>query len=307
METQNTNGKKWYDNKILLIILFFVLPPLGIYAMVKHKTETWKKLLYIIPASLFFLLFVIALIGSIFMDNYKTGLDYYNKKDYEKAYNNFLLVKPDNENYNDAIAKISELKPIVDSIKITKENEKLAKKEDKENIDAENEQQKEIANSPSLEYPTPQQNFLQTIDQYKEKYNDAPNDLKKSAVRTERGKKIKEALGNTHNFTNWVGVVKEMQTTSKGKAIFTIEMEGTGIEMGTMNNEFSDLFDNTLIEQSNPLYNAISELQKGDKVLVSGSFLNSDKSDYVMEYSITEEGSMKNPDFLVRFTKVSKK
>jgi len=98
-----------------------------------------------------------------------------------------------------------------------------------------------------------------------------------------------------------------MQTTSKGKAIFTIEIEGTGIKMGTINNEFSDLFDNTLIEQSNPLYNAIAELQKGDKVIVSGSFLNSSARDYVEEYSMTEAGSMKTPDFLVRFTNVQKK
>lgn len=307
METQNTIGKQWYDNKILLIILFFVFPPLGIFAMAKHKTETWKKLLYIIPASLITLFFVIGLIGSIFMDSYKSGLDYYNKKDYVKAYEYFQMVKPEDKNYKDAITKISEIKPIVDSINTAKENEKLAEKQNKESIKEQKKQEKEIANNPSLEYPAPQQNFLQIIDEYKEKYNDAPNELKKSAVRTERGNKIKSALGNTHNFTNWIGVVKEMQTTSKGKAIFTIEMEGTGIEMGTMNNEFSDLFDNTLIEQSNPLYNTISELQKGDKVLVSGSFLNSDKSDYVMEYSMTEEGSMKNPDFLVRFTKVSKK
>lgn len=301
------HSKAWYDKKILLIILFFVLPPLGIYGVLKHKTDTWKKILYIIPSAFLILFFVVGIVGSSLMDSYKTGLDYYNKKDYVRAYEFLQMVKPDNKNYNDAITKISEIKPIVDSINTAKENEQLAKKQSKENEKTEKNYHKEISDSPALEFPANQQNFLKVIEDYKVKYDDAPNELKKSAVRTERGNKIKEALGNTHNFSSWVGIVEQMQTTSKGKAIFTIEIEGTGIKMGTINNEFSDLFDNTLIEQSNPLYNAIAELQKGDKVIVSGSFLNSSARDYVEEYSMTEAGSMKTPDFLVRFTNVQKK
>lgn len=307
METQQSQSQQWYDNKVLLIILFFLFPPLGIYGILKHKTDTWKKVLYIIPSTFIILFFVIGIIGSFFMDSYKTGLDYYNKKDYVKAYEFLQMVKPDDKNYNDAIAKISEIKPIVDSINLAKENEKLTKKQNREIEKAEKESHKEISDTPLLEFPANQQNFLKVIDEYRAKYDDAPNELKKSAVRTERGNKIKEALGSTHNFSNWVGVVKQMQTTSKGKAIFTIEIEGTGIKMGTINNEFSDLFDNTLIEQSNPLFNVIAELEKGDKVIVSGSFLNSNGSDYVEEYSMTEAGSMKTPDFLVRFTNVQNK
>lgn len=307
MELQKPQQKQWYDNKLLLIILFFLFPPLGIYGMVKHKTKTWKKVLYILPSALFIFFLTIGIIGSFFIDSYKNGLDYYNKKDYERAYKYFKMVKPDDKNYSDAITKISEIKPIVDSINTAKENEQLAKKQSKENEKTEKNYHKEISDNPALEFPPNQQNFLKVIEDYKIRYDDASNELKKSAVRTERGNRIKEALGNTHNFSNWVGVVEQMQTTSKGKAIFTIEIEDTGVKMGTINNEFSDLFDNTLIEQSNPLYNAIAELQKGDKVIVSGSFLNSSGSDYVKEYSITESGSMKNPDFLVRFTNVQKK
>ncbi len=58
METGNQ--KKWYNNKSLIIILFFTLPPLGIYAMLKYNTKVWKKVLYIVLALIpsFFLFFL---------------------------------------------------------------------------------------------------------------------------------------------------------------------------------------------------------------------------------------------------------
>lgn len=303
----STQTQKWYDNKVLLIILFFVLPPLGIYGMLKHKTDTWKKLLYIFPALGFILFTVIIFLGAIFMDSYKDGIDYYKKGDYIKAYDNLKMVKSDNPNYQEAIEIISEIKPIVDSLenqkRLDRENERLAKEETKNEIDSDSEViEKEIQNP----LPQPQQSFVTIIEQARNEYKDAPNELKKSVVRTKRGNLIKETLGNNRNFDNWIGIVKEMRTTGKGNAIFTLQIEGTKINFGTMNNEFSDMFDGTLIEQNNPLYNTIAELQKGDKVVVSGSFLPSDGNDYIYEFSLTEDGSMKNPEFLVRFKEISK-
>ena len=97
-----------------------------------------------------------------------------------------------------------------------------------------------------------------------------------------------------------------METTSKGKANFGVEIQGTGITLSNMNNELSDMFENTLIEQSSPLYQTISELKKGDKVFVSGDFLKSINNDYIYELSMTEGGSMENPDFIVKFKEVKK-
>lgn len=306
MEIQRPQLKQWYDNKVLLIILFFLLPPLGIYAMLKHKTDTWKKVLYITPSALVTILLTIGIIGSFFVDSYKNGLDYYNKKNFVKAYDFFRMVKPDDKNYNDAIAKNSEIKPIVDSINTAKENAKLAKNQGKKNKNIVREHEKGSFNT-SLEFPVDQQNFIKVIEQAYSDYRDAPNELKKSAIRTERGNLIKKNLDGKRNFSDWVVVVKEMHTTGKGKAYFTVEIDGTNIEMGTVNNELSNMFENSLIEQSNPIYNQISELQKGDVVIISGSFFPSDKSDYIQELSLTEEGSMRKPEFLVRFTNVQKK
>lgn len=122
---------KWYDNRALLIILFFLLPPLGLYAMVKHKTAAWKKILYIIPAGFSTLFIILGIYIFQIRDNYKSGLDNYNKKDYIQALNDFELVKPENANYKDAISKITEIKPIVDSIWTARESAQILKSEKK--------------------------------------------------------------------------------------------------------------------------------------------------------------------------------
>lgn len=303
MTTENTVQKQWFDNKVLLIILFFIFPPLGIYGMIKHKTETWKKILYIVPSALFTLLLIIGIIGSIFIDNYEDGIDYYNKKEYIKAYESLSRVPQDDKNYSDAIAKINEIKPIVDSLKIAKEN---AENEKETNEKAAEENEEKIKENPKLAFPKTQQDFLNVLEQTEKEYKEQPNELKKSAVKTKRGNLIKNALGNTRNFNEWIGIVRNMETTSNGKAIFEVELEGTGVTIMTMNNEFSDLFGNTLIDQKNPLYNIIAELKKGDKVRVSGEFVESPENDYVYELSMTEAGSMKNPDFIVKFQKIVK-
>lgn len=125
MNTKNqTQHKKWYDNTVLLIILFFILPPLGIYGVIKRRTSKFKKILYLVPAIFLSLFGFLLILSQLFpIDSYKEGLDYYNKKNYLKAYEYFQNVSPNEPNYYDAINKIAELKPIVDSLELLK-NEK---------------------------------------------------------------------------------------------------------------------------------------------------------------------------------------
>ncbi len=127
METENLQSnptsKKWYDNKVLLIILFFLFPPLGIYGILKHKTDTWKKVVYISPLIFFFGLIVYAV--STF-DKYQTALDYYTKKDYMEAYRYFNMVSPDDENYKNAQIKLKQLRPKFDSIVLEERKKEIA-------------------------------------------------------------------------------------------------------------------------------------------------------------------------------------
>lgn len=119
------HSKAWYNNKILLIILFFILPPLGIYAMTKHKTVIWKKIVYIIPASLSVFLLLMILIATILSDDYKTAMTFYKNKNYMEAYKYFNRVSPDDENYNDAVVKLKELQPKFDSLVLAEKKKEL--------------------------------------------------------------------------------------------------------------------------------------------------------------------------------------
>ncbi|GAB1347583.1 hypothetical protein MASR1M29_23850 [Cloacibacterium normanense] len=269
----------------------------------KKKKSIFKKILIGIGALIAFLILMAILFP---LDYYKEGMDAYNKKDYKKAYEYLNNVKPEDKNYSDAIAKINEIKPIVDSLNLAQENAKAEKKAEKENAKLAKAEEKELKENPALDYPAEQQEFISTIQQFSKEYENADNELKKSAIRTKRGEAFKSILKNSRSFNNWVGIVKTMETTSKGKANFGVEIQGTGITLSNMNNELSDMFENTLIEQSSPLYQTISELKKGDKVFVSGDFLKSINNDYIYVLSMTEGGSMENPDFIVKFKEVKK-
>ena len=80
--------------------------------------------------------------------------------------------------------------------------------------------------------------------------------------------------------------------------------ENTSIK--TWNNEFSDLIDKTLIHIDSDIYETLLDLNKDDIVLVSGSFTKSD-SDYFQESSITDAGSLKEPEYIVHFTQINVK
>lgn len=308
------NKSKWYNNKVLLIILLFILPPLGIVGIFMRNSVAWKKIVYTLAGIAMSLFLFICTLAFIFpTDYYKQGNEYYAQRNYKKAYEYFGNVEANNPNYNDAVLKMQELKPIVDSLNLVEEQRRVAEKQniadaqrEKDLLKEQEKREKEIAKNPIPALPEIQQQFVAVIQECEKEYDKAPNELKKSAIRTKRGNMIKEALSNTRNFNGWVCIVTDMSTTGKGNASFSLKIESTKIQIGNMNNELSDLFENTLIEQSNPLYDIISKPKKGDKVKVSGSFLKSIENDFIYECSLTENGSMQRPDFVVKFEMIEK-
>lgn len=97
----------------------------------KKKKSLFKKIL--IGVGIFFGLIIV--IGILFpFDWYKEGIDAYNKRDFKKALNYLNHVKQSDKNYSDAIAKIQEIKPIVDSLEkvenVAKEEKTETKKQE---------------------------------------------------------------------------------------------------------------------------------------------------------------------------------
>jgi len=151
--------------------------------------------------------------------------------------------------------------------------------------------------------PRTQVAFARAVESVKSEYAAAPNELRKSAVRTRRGALIRSALGGSRAVTSWVGRLRRMQTNSEGRAMIVVELDGTNGTIETWNNALSDMMDNTLIPQSSPVYSALSDMAVGQTVLFSGSFLR-DERDYAREASMTEAGSMSSPNFILRFRSV---
>lgn len=205
MNTEITE-KKWFDNRGTLILLFIFVAPIGIYAMYKHKTETWKKVLYIVPASFFSLLLVTGIFAAIFTDNYKSGVDYYNKKDYRNAYNSLNLVSIDDKNYKDAILKMTEIKPIVDS---------LIKVEEIEN------KKNNIVNNTSAEKPI---NASESKDVV-EKSNDIKSQIEREMKSINEGVKFENSDNVTALqmdlvlFSGWNKIIVEGQSSTDKETI----------------------------------------------------------------------------------------
>lgn len=160
------------------------------------------------------------------------------------------------------------------------------------------------SSAPAVVMPAEEKAFTDAVSGFIASYQSAANELKKSAVRVGRKQKLQE-LVPTLEFNGWIGRIEEMTTTSKGNACVAIALEGSPIQIKTYNNELSDAGDNTLIPINSDLFNQVADLKTGMMVKVGGNFL-ADEQDFIKEGSITEEGSMTEPEFVVKFTQIEK-
>lgn len=122
------NSKKWYDNKPLLIVLLFVLPPVGVIGIIKRNSLLWKKILYsffALISSLMLLVIILAIFNPI--DYYKSGVDNFNDGKYELAIKDFEKVGSNDANYKDAVSKIGIANQKIKELSITIEKENIEK------------------------------------------------------------------------------------------------------------------------------------------------------------------------------------
>jgi hypothetical protein len=149
--------------------------------------------------------------------------------------------------------------------------------------------------------PETQRAVAEVVSRYRDAYGAAPNELLKSQVRTTRAAALKEALPSLV-VSNWQGRITDIGTTGDGQASVSIEI-GPKVWVKTWNNSFSDISDHTLIPQSSPVYKVLSQKAKGDQVEFSGRLVPGGH-DFIKETSMTEEGSMDEPEFLIKLSDV---
>jgi hypothetical protein len=153
----------------------------------------------------------------------------------------------------------------------------------------------------SVAMPVIEQEFIGLIRRYAAIYQAGDNDLVKGQARPARARAICKLFRSTNQHqVPWVGEVTDMSSTSKGAAILTIKI-ADGITISTTNNEFSDaLGDKTLLQPGTNVYAQAASLHVGQTVLFNGLFLLSE-DDCFQERSLTQEGSMTEPDWAMRF------
>lgn len=146
-----------------------------------------------------------------------------------------------------------------------------------------------------LQMPEKQVALLQAVVDGQEAYKTCPNELKCTAVRKARDEAVAEAMGDGE-IDGWIGTLERMSTTGSGSAYISVAIPGYPVTLSTWNNGLSDLADRTMIPFASPLYEVVAELEEGDVVIVSGQLL--------AESSLTEAGSMEEPEFTTRFSAI---
>lgn len=112
-------------------------------------------------------------------------------------------------------------------------------------------------------------------------------------------------------FADWLCTVDGVLTKGGEGSSFTPEkiailsLDCGGFTLKNLDTAISGTPDNAITED-NPLYPAITGLNQGDSVIVSGNFLKSPTKNTLWETSLTTAGAMRRPDFLVRFTAVGR-
>ena len=153
----------------------------------------------------------------------------------------------------------------------------------------------------ALPLPVDQVRFIAIAKEHAASYQASPNDLAKGGVRNTRKVALCNAL-RSRQIEDWVGTIYKLSSNNEGKGVLTVQLSDD-IYLKTWNNNFSDIGDQTLIDPNSSLFITLSSLKSGTAIKFSGSFIPSD-TDCVREGSLTQSGSMTEPEFIMKFTKI---
>ena len=166
--------------------------------------------------------------------------------------------------------------------------------------------------------PENQQNIITSLAKFALQYKRSSNAVQQYLIRQKRKEFLAKHLEDIV-LTEWIGRIKTLRTTEKGKASLRIELatvppQGASenktvpefsVTMGTWNNSSKDLDYNTLIFPETPLHNWLANIDFGEWVVFSGNVFLGDE-DYLKEASLTETEAMLSPQFIIKFEVIDK-
>ena len=166
--------------------------------------------------------------------------------------------------------------------------------------------------------PENQQNIITSLAKFALQYKRSSNAVQQYLIRQKRKEFLAKHLEDIV-LTEWIGRIKTLRTTEKGKASLRIELatvppQGASenktvpefsVTMGTWNDSSKDLDYNTLIFPETPLHNWLANIDFGEWVVFSGNVFLGDE-DYLKEASLTETEAMLSPQFIIKFEVIDK-
>ncbi len=156
-----------------------------------------------------------------------------------------------------------------------------------------------------------QKEFESSREVYFKEYKEAENEIQKSKIFNESRKQTCEFEKKYgRKYTDWVGKIIEISTNRGGSNVtgFKVVSKFGGFKISY---EYSLMFSKE-ISESNPVYQKLSELKKGDKVCFSFEFTNNNidsgerERSCFDERSITESGAIEEPEFSVDLIDIKK-
>jgi hypothetical protein len=163
--------------------------------------------------------------------------------------------------------------------------------------------------NPTTEYAHPppdptvsQDDFCKTIKQSIRDYQDAEqrgdNEVSLSSLRQERKEAIHSIIGSGE-LSEWIGVLNSVSTDRDQTARIAIQLP-CGARVRTD-------FNGDGIPPSSPMYATIAKVREGARVQFNGEFqiTGPNSKDWIREGSLTELGSMTDPEFIVSFTDIN--
>jgi hypothetical protein len=147
------------------------------------------------------------------------------------------------------------------------------------------------------EMPPDELVFARIISHWREAYSEARNDFQREPMRAARGSELCQKVNPTVN--QWSGTVHKIFATSDNEAYIQIRIS-THARLGP-----------ELISRDVRLFQSVKNLGDGDRVVVSGRFIRvvdnpkyANKADCFRESSLTEGGSLDDPEYDFLFSEI---
>jgi hypothetical protein len=157
------------------------------------------------------------------------------------------------------------------------------------------------AQAALLRPPTQERQFIEAIRNAQSQYKAGSNDLQKGAARPTRARLICSAMPEPRA-SDWIGTIADLSTNGDGDGVLSIKIAESA-HLKTYNNSVSDYATGTLIKANSSIYRDLLKLKIGETVRFSGTFF-AGGIDCFQEQSMTLQGSITDPEFLFRFSRV---